>query len=486
MELNLQSQFRKFEPVLWQETSRISCILLFTGWISLYYIRLTDAPASYAMVWFVSSLVVLASAVFGAHYRQTVENQQKIYSMLLPGFLIGLLISLQLLRYPHDWPFFAAMLENFITSLTLHNQLTVDFWHFLYLLYLTWRGLVIGRTPPDSQVQQKAFLGFILGFLFYQMLLSPQDQTSLLPGFCGLFLLGMIGLPAGRIVTVSMFRGGRLPKIRQSWVLSILALAVLALVAGLGFSLIFNITLASVAASLFLSTFSGLIYLLFLALSPFAYVIMLALSRFLENILSGTEMELPDTLTGQEMLNPLQQESQEAFRHTLLSMQNVLLIGVALLLLFIIWRTLKRKPWESRKILSIEEGKINKENLPKFKLPLDLQLLRERLNLRPGKGLSAIQIRWIYATLCYYGKLLGAPRKPAVTPLEYQHSLNLLFPENPTDVQNLTSAYIAVRYGNIPEDPQEFKKIQASWAALEMKAKESLRTFKKQQRQKRK
>ncbi len=486
MALNLKSQFQKIEPLFWQETSRISSILLFTGWISLYYRHLTEAPVSYGRVWLVSSLVVLASAFFGAHYRQTRENQQKISKILLPGFLLGLILSLQVLRYPQDWPFFSAMFTNFITSLTLHNRLTLDFWHFLYLLYLTWRGLVIGRTPADSQAQQRAFLGFILGFLFYQMLLAPQDQTSLLPSFCGLFLLGLIGLPAGRIMTVSMFRGGRLPKVRQSWVLSIIAVASVALIAGLGFSLILNLSLAKVAAALFLSTFSGVIYLLFLALSPIAYMIMLALSKFLENLLAGTEMALPDTLAGQEMVNPNAQEVQEAARHTFLSMQNILLIGVALLLVYIIWRTLKRKPWESKKSLNLEEGEISKEALPKFRLPFDLQSLRERLNLRPGKGLSAIQIRWIYATLCYYGKLLGSPRKPAVTPLEYQSALNLLFPENIAEVQGITSAYIAVRYGNIPENPLEFKKIQASWTILEMKAKESLGSLKKQQKQTRK
>jgi hypothetical protein len=287
-------------------------------------------------------------------------------------------------------------------------------------------------------------------------------------------------------MTVSMFRGGRLPRVRQSWVLSIVAVASAALIAGLGFSLILNISLAKVAAALFLSTFSGLIYLLFMALSPIAYVIMLAISKFLENILAGTVMEIPDNLTGQEMVNPNAQEVQEAARHTFLSIQNILLIGVALLLVVIIWRTLKRKPWESRKSLDLEEGEISKEALPKFKNPFDLQSLRERLNLRPGKGLSAIQIRWIYATLCYYGKLLGSPRKPAITPLEYQASLNLLFPENQAEVQEITSAYIEVRYGNMPENPLEFKKIQASWATLEMKAKESLRSLKKQQKQTRK
>jgi hypothetical protein len=479
-----QATYSKIEPIFWQEISRISRILLFTGWISLYYTRMTDAPVDHGLVWLLSSLIVLAAAFFGNQYRQTIDNHNKILTILLPGFLLSLLLSLQLMRYPDTWPFFGAMWENFSSSMTINNLLPVDFWHLLYLLYLTWRGLVIGRVPADSQAQQKAFLGFIIAFILFQIILAPKDQASLLPYFSGIFLLGLIGLPAGRIVTVSMFRGGRLPKVRASWVYSILGLAAIIFCLGLGISLILNLSLAKIAASLLISAVSGLIYLLFLALSPIAYLIMLILSNFLEKLLSGTEMEVPEVLMGQNINDQAQIETQEAVRQSLLSVQNILLITVALVMLLIIWRTLKRKPWENKKELVMEEGLITKEPIPKFKFPLDLQALRDKLNLKPGKGLSALRIRWIYATLCYYGRLLGSPRKPAVTPLEYQGVLHLLFPEEQIEIQEITNAYIAVRYGNIPENAADILKIQACWRTVETKARQNLHFLKQRKTRK--
>lgn len=473
MQNKLNTVIKRIEPHYWQESSRISILIVLAGWLSLYYTRITEAPVSFWWVWLFSVLTVVGSAYFGAHYRHTYENKPLILKYLIPGFLLLLLFSFQLLRYPHQWPFFGAMINSFTSSLYQYNLLPMDFWHIFYMLILVWRGLVIGRRPVSSESQQKSMLMFFFAMMAYQFFFRPQNNAAFLIFFSILFLIGLIGMPAARMVNISQLRGGKLPRVNGVWIVYILSFAVLLLGGGWIASLVFNLPMAKVLASAFISMFTGLVFLLFVIFSPIAYIIMVLLESILKRLLSGTQLEIPDTQTSQEVINQVQEQAQEAFHHTMLSMQNIVVIAVAVGIVVLIWLTLRNRAGKLKPV-ELEEGAVDKLAPPKFGLPFQWDALRNRLNLPPSQGLSAIRIRWIYATLCYYGKLLGTPRKPAITPLEYRSKLYTLFPDFQSDINELTSAYIAVRYGSIPEDPDEMHGLQKSWERLEKEARSQL------------
>jgi hypothetical protein len=466
----LRGFLKNHVPNYWQESSRLSMLLLLAGWLALFYTRLTDAPVSTWWVWVFSALILFGAAYFGAHYRYTDANKKNLLLVLFPAFFFLLIISLQLIRYPYDWPFFPALIRNFTAYLQQHHILSMDFWHMFYLLILIWRGLVIGRSSVSSESQQKAILQFLIGIFIYQLFFDAHNPNAHLLYFGVLALLGLAGLPAARMVSVSQLRGGRLPKINSTWIFYILSFAGFILIAGYSASLLLNVELANVLANLMISFFSGFIFLLFLVLSPIIYLVVFLFNRLLTSLLSSSQNEIPAIFSAQDAITQIQQGTQEAFHHSLLSFEDYVFIAATIIVVLLILYTLKKKTEQNQKKVLLEEGNLQKQPIPKITFPFQFASLRNRLNLPPQRGFSAMRIRWIYAMLCYYGKLLGAARKPAVTPLEYCPVLYKVFPNFIVDINAITSAYIAVRYGNIPEDPAEMEILQQSWEQLEKEA----------------
>ncbi|MBI9048112.1 MAG: DUF4129 domain-containing protein [Anaerolineaceae bacterium] len=477
-----QAVFNKIEPFIWQEISRVSAIFLFSGWVSLFYTRLTNAPVALWAVWIFSSISLVMAAVFGNYYRHTYLNQKKLFHILLPGFILILIISFQIIRYPYQWPFFSAFLHGAVDSVLLNNKLPIDFWHFFYLLILAWRGINFGRQPASSDTQQRAFIGFFFGIATFQILLDPTNQTQILVYFLVIFMIGLFGLPAARIVTSSMLRGGKLPKIQLEWIITMLAGALLFMIVGIGSSFLLNLSVAKMLSSLLISLFTGVLLLVFVAMTPLAYGFMLLFNRLMQSFMSEVQMPTTDIQVSQEMLNQAQEQTQDVFHQNMLSIQNYVIIAITIAIIIGIWVTLKRRGYQNKKPITLEEGSITDARKRTLGAN-ELRSLRDRLSLPSSRGLSAVRIRWIYATLCHYGKLLDNPRKPAITPLEYQGNLNALFPEHQQEISEITASYIAVRYGRIPETSQEIKKLQQSWAMLEKQARQSLQLKKKEKRQ---
>jgi hypothetical protein len=485
MKNSIQSIFTKIQPYFWQELSRVSAMSLFAGWISMYYHRFGEVEAGLFSTWIYSLLTLILAAAFGAHYKHSHQNQSNIYKFLLPGFLLLLVIGLQWIRYPHDWPFLSEAYTKFHDSFSLENKIPMDFWHFFYMLILTWRGIRFGREPSSSDVHQKAFIGFFIFFILFQVLPPTIPPVNYQWYFFMILFSGVLGMPAARIVTSSMLRGGRLPKVQKEWIVTMLIGAIAFIILGVLSSFALNLSIAKILSSLLISLFTAIILLIFIAMTPLAYLFMFLFERFLQKLMANAEMPQPTVQSGQEIINQAQEQTQELFHQNVLSLQNYLIIAATVVLIIVIWYTLKQRGYQNRKTLSLEEGIIG-DKTRKAPNENELRSLRDLLHLPGSYGLSAIRIRWIYANLCRYGKQLDSPRLPAITPYEYQQNLYQLFPENHTEIAEITNAYVAVRYGQVPESPEEIKKLQESWEVLENQARKFLQMNKKLEKQSKK
>jgi hypothetical protein len=97
-----------------------------------------------------------------------------------------------------------------------------------------------------------------------------------------------------------------------------------------------------------------------------------------------------------------------------------------------------------------------------------LEVLRK---LGLGRELfTALTIRRIYGQMEKLAGTRGHPRTLSETPYEYQTELRRAFPDLRDDIQCITEAYIAVRYGEIPEDPGELERVRAAWQRLAQSA----------------
>ena len=76
---------------------------------------------------------------------------------------------------------------------------------------------------------------------------------------------------------------------------------------------------------------------------------------------------------------------------------------------------------------------------------------------------NAASIRRIYENLIYLAAVGGYPRDAVETPLEYLLKLDQAWPENRADIQQITDAYMQVRYGEVPESKAELDVIREAW-----------------------
>lgn len=79
---------------------------------------------------------------------------------------------------------------------------------------------------------------------------------------------------------------------------------------------------------------------------------------------------------------------------------------------------------------------------------------------------GALTIRWIYGRMERLGKKRGFPRRDAQTPYEYRQQLTDAFPGGESDINLITDAYVAIRYGEVPEDGQRLNNVRDAFERL--------------------
>lgn len=80
---------------------------------------------------------------------------------------------------------------------------------------------------------------------------------------------------------------------------------------------------------------------------------------------------------------------------------------------------------------------------------------------------TAASIRRIYRKMLRAADANGYPRLDAETPYEFLKTLAKVWPENRQEAQLITTAYVKIRYGELPETEQELQAIKIAWRTLE-------------------
>jgi hypothetical protein len=80
---------------------------------------------------------------------------------------------------------------------------------------------------------------------------------------------------------------------------------------------------------------------------------------------------------------------------------------------------------------------------------------------------TAVSIRRIYRNMLRAAEANGYPRLEAETPYEFLHTLAQAWPNHQAETQRITTAYVKVRYGELPESEEEIQAIKSAWRILE-------------------
>lgn len=77
-----------------------------------------------------------------------------------------------------------------------------------------------------------------------------------------------------------------------------------------------------------------------------------------------------------------------------------------------------------------------------------------------------LTIRWLYSRMENLATKRGVPRNASQTPHEYRLQLAQAFPDGASHIQIITNAYVAIRYGEIPEDAQSLNQVREAFEHL--------------------
>lgn len=80
---------------------------------------------------------------------------------------------------------------------------------------------------------------------------------------------------------------------------------------------------------------------------------------------------------------------------------------------------------------------------------------------------TAVSIRRIYRQMSAVADANGFPRLPTETPYEFLPTLSQAWPNNQSETQLITNAFVKVRYGELPESHEELETIVQAWRTLE-------------------
>jgi hypothetical protein len=73
------------------------------------------------------------------------------------------------------------------------------------------------------------------------------------------------------------------------------------------------------------------------------------------------------------------------------------------------------------------------------------------------------KVRYFYLSAARRAREKGVSRAPGETPLEYVRHLQAHWPQAEEDIETLTTAFVAARYGREPIEPEQVSPIQAVW-----------------------
>jgi hypothetical protein len=345
----------------------------------------------------------------------------------------------------------------------------------VWVLILWWRGYQMGSVYLSLV---RASFGMRLGifsFLWITLFASStlrDEMLALIPFF---FFFGLTSSSLARADSLNLDRSGRASPFGRGWIVSLMVIGLLVTAGGYLFSLWVAGMDLSRAAQALTTLGEGLMTILFLILSP--------LLLLLQLIYNALQALMPDKKSGQ-IIDTRGERGGSTDGYAPWITDLFSLIGDALLVLVIsslvmlvlalLWFLFiargERKEYEDEERETLGTGEVVGGLRQAFRdrwrrLSDALGLLREF-----GLGRSfftALTIRRIYGQMQRLAGQRGYPRTPSETPYEYRRNLIQAFPGMSDEIQRITEAYIAVRYGDVPENDAELRVVREAWERLQ-------------------
>lgn len=456
---------------MWGETAVIALMLMDIAWVSAWYQALNRSIG----IW--ESLGLAACILFASHYLGRALELLRLNTIIRSviaflWLLTALLVSMRLVFFPGTSLGLTGMLADAARQLTEPHGFKF-FWHTFGAGLLIWRGITLSRRSVDLLDLNKSFRTGLLMFALYGVAYPWEATRQALPVFYGFLFFTLVGMSAGRVSSLGDLRGGRLPSFGWKWAASILASALLAVSAGIFLGWAMQGAPANIIAQAFLLIIFIVLALIGVVLSPVLiglYFLFRSLgSRFVATVQENTVTVIEQQF--EEFANvPGGPDRMTVWLH---QYQGAIILIVLLLILALIILGLRARA--RHRILQGEDSSTTIGTVH-ARTGIENKNARGRYgSINARKWLNAARIRRMYAQLCDMASRLDTPRPPALTPLEYLPRLVILFPGEENGLRSLTTAYINVRYGELPETLEDMETLLAEWGRIQTHAKKLLR-----------
>ena len=468
----LDPLIRPPEPRLriWTEAALLLQAGMESTWIALWYAAMFERQVRvpWWTIWLVQWGIVsfsfgLARFLEAAHMRMRLRR-----AVFLVWIVLSTLLSLKLIVFLDLRTDLLYLLLAPVRSLTGADASLLPFLHILFIPLLILRGVMLASNLPDTR---SALLGFqtgLVALLLHGLLYLPTHPRLSSTGLFLYLFFGLLTMSAVRIAGVTNFRGGKLARLNRTWIAGLLAGALAVVAAGLLLGRISAGTLGELVAVVFLAL-AGLIgVIVVLLLFPLLTLLIDGIMRALEQLASRFNGDFLDNL--QESLAGLQGIAAQFVERILPTLHLMrILIPLAVLAGIVAAVLLWLKLSELYLHAQPEE---DASGLPPGSLLGMLRRLARGLRgqgrrpIHPARLIGAARIRRVYAGLMALCARKGTPRKAWLTPLEFLPRAEELFPGRELELEQITRAYIKVRYGELPESREEVEQVLEAWKKL--------------------
>jgi hypothetical protein len=481
-ELNLTAAHTR--PVNWrQEYLHLTVILMNACWIAPWITLITGqfVKVSLNTVIEIGTVHLLASLLFvrWALHRQVHPSRIEARVILLMSSAAGLTV----LFAPswvqaHDGTG-ALTLPDLFRTTAKTNGVPVGLLIMFWALYVWRRGY---RLSSGYITLVRASFGLRLGIVAFVWVLIfanfhlREEILSLVPIF---FLFGLLSSGLARANSLNLDRAGPGSALGRGWMISLFGIAVILTLGGYVAALwLTGMDMSLVAAALGIVA-RVLFALVFLILAPALFLVNLVYNFFLTLLPDQATNSAADTgASGVKASH----ETVASWLTTLAQISSSVILAIVVLivlitLLALIWFLLfareRQDEYQDEKHETLGTGAV--VGGLRQTLRDNWQRLASMLGVLRQFGLgrelfTALTIRRIYAHMEKLAGARGYPRTLSETPYEYQAELHQAFPDLRDDIQCITEAYIAVRYGEIPEDPGQLERVRAAWQRLAQSA----------------
>ncbi len=421
---------------------------------------------------------VLLLIVLGVQYvaRATLHFALRpaIRAVLLGiGIVLSGLFAVHQLLYPHTRLLRLTWLGEAVDWLRRANLegLTVprEGFVFVLVLFLWWRGLALARRRTTSlDVAFRFRLGIValsITTVLGSLIIDWPHQYFVF----AFFFAGLVGIALSRADEADERVGSGRSLVSLGWLagLAVAGLVVVLLAAGVAAVLTGDnlMWVARPVLAVLRAVVTGIIFVAGLVTEALVSVARLFVRDVSLDNIRGlvaplTRLQVPQPEAGPSRWSAEQLASLRTV--VILGGAALLIIGVALSLRWLRRRVDARPGGERESVwegVDVGQGARNAADGARRWLGEVAAKGRSRLS----RLLAAATIRRIYAHVTALGGERGYPRLPQQTPYEYLPELTQAFPGLAAELKGITEAYIAVHYGEAPEDPAVLDDVRAAW-----------------------